>query len=145
MVEVAIVIAPNTVNTRSGPGTTFDIVRTLAPGAQVRVLGYNDDNTWVNIVLPDGTDAWISEGLVAIRELPASEAGPITPQPPRRSQSPRGRRIAQVPTIDPSIMLTQSQYSLNPRLDLTGSAALTQVHIPGLRKQAAFSAALRRV
>ena len=129
-VEVAIIIAQSNVNTRSGPATTFGIVKALAPGAQVRVVSYNEDKSWVQVELADGTQAWIAQFLVAIREVPASEAGPLTPVPPKRNSRPYGQRVSQVgtpviPTMDASLLLTAN--ALDPSLLLTQAAVLTQL------------------
>ena len=71
---------------------------------------------------------------MAVREVPASEAGPITPQPPRGSRRPN-RRIAQVPTLDPALLETQNALLTQaPSLELTAAAALTQAQVPGLEE-----------
>jgi hypothetical protein len=65
------VISDQTVNVRSGPGTDFSPVGVLEPGERFEVLGENDDGTWVNVQLADGTRGWVFAQLVEI-ESPTS-------------------------------------------------------------------------
>ncbi|MBE0688777.1 MAG: SH3 domain-containing protein, partial [Anaerolineae bacterium] len=64
----AIVISANGANLRGGPGTDFRVVAGMARNSQVTVLGYNDTGDWVNVRLEDGTEGWVSSGLIVIVE-----------------------------------------------------------------------------
>ncbi|MCL4246764.1 MAG: SH3 domain-containing protein [Anaerolineae bacterium] len=64
----AIVISADGANLRAGPGTDFRRVTGIARNTQVLVLGYNDTGDWVNIRLEDGTEGWVSSGLIVIVE-----------------------------------------------------------------------------
>jgi uncharacterized protein YgiM (DUF1202 family) len=75
VVEVAVVISSDSVNVRSGPGTSFSPVAVARPGEQALVLGTNANSTWYNILLESGIEGWISASLVRIEQYRA------TPEP----------------------------------------------------------------
>ncbi len=52
------------INVRSGPGTGNPVVGVLEPDAEVPIIGEEDG--WVNIVLPDGTEGWAFADLLEI-------------------------------------------------------------------------------
>jgi dipeptidyl aminopeptidase/acylaminoacyl peptidase len=47
-------------NVRSGPGINYDILEVAFAGDTFEVTGTNSARTWLQIVRPDGTPAWIS-------------------------------------------------------------------------------------
>ncbi len=52
-------------------------MRGIARNTIVAVIGYNDDRNWVNVRLDDGTEGWVSSGLIVVVEAtptPASGA-----------------------------------------------------------------------
>jgi SH3-like domain-containing protein len=61
-----VIIASQTVNVRSGPGTSFGVVGTLEPGARVRVFGPNGDGTWIEVELSPGRTGWVAEFLIRL-------------------------------------------------------------------------------
>lgn len=61
---VAEVTARGLVNIRRRPNTTSDILAVAAAGDTFLVLGENGDGSWINILLPDGIEAWIASFLV---------------------------------------------------------------------------------
>ncbi len=61
------VVTANSLNVRSGPGADNGIVGSLVQGAEVGILGYSDDETWVNIELADGTEGWVSAGYLEVK------------------------------------------------------------------------------
>lgn len=65
------------VNIRSGPGTGNGIVAGQGAGDKLRVLGQNEDGTWLNVELQDGTAGWVSASLVT------DTTAPEPPPPPR--------------------------------------------------------------
>ncbi len=66
-------------NVRRGPGTTYGIITSLAPGSGIQVLGANDDDDWYRVLLEDGDEGWISQSLLDVDEgPPADEAEAIT-------------------------------------------------------------------
>lgn len=61
-----VAASSQSVNVRSGPGTGFEVVGTVQPGVRVAILGQNDDGTWQNIQLEDGTQGWVSTALLRL-------------------------------------------------------------------------------
>jgi uncharacterized protein YraI len=83
---MATVISRQAVNMRSGPSTDNDVLAALPSGTTVLVLGFNDDQSWVNARLDDGREGWISASLLDIQE-----AG--SPANKRRRPAPRRQQI----------------------------------------------------
>jgi hypothetical protein len=74
LITVIVVTSPDpSVNIRSGPGTSFDIVTTASPGDVFQVIDENDDGSWIHFMLPDGREGWIAAFLVEKTELPEAE------------------------------------------------------------------------
>ena len=72
---VAEVIAQVLVNIRRRPNTAADILAVAAAGDTFPVLGENGDGSWVNILLPEGIEAWIASFLVEQYLAPADGTG----------------------------------------------------------------------
>jgi SH3-like domain-containing protein len=88
------VSAQQAVNVRQGPGRDFPVVGVLQPGDRVPVLGADDDNSWYNIRLEDGTEGWISAQLLELEgELP--EARLVPPSSRGMTLNVSYRRVAQ--------------------------------------------------
>ncbi len=51
------------VNVRGGPGLTYPLVETLAPGARARATGRNLDASWLRVELPS-VIGWVGAGVV---------------------------------------------------------------------------------
>lgn len=98
---VAVVISSQAVNVRSGPGTNFQPISTLRPGTEILVLGPNEDGTWLNILLGDGSIGWVSASLLEIQTPtpPGDEEATPTPESLRDDRPPRvlSRRVGQQP------------------------------------------------
>ena len=62
-------------NIRRRPNTASDILAVASAGDTFPVLGENDDGSWINILLPDGIEAWIASFLVEQVLAPADDAG----------------------------------------------------------------------
>jgi len=103
----AIVISANGANLRSGPGTDFRVVAGMARNTLVTVLAYNDTGDWVNVRLDDGTEGWVSSGLIVIVEE--------TPAP---DDSSSGKRISSRPPMqddpDPTATVTADNDPTEP-------------------------------
>jgi hypothetical protein len=109
---IGIIRSVNTVNIREGPAVSFGAIRALNPGTGVEVLGQNPDGGWLNILMEDGEEGWVSTALVFLEEtstpfptltpspdltslaqgtsLPTAiiGGGTVTPTPPRSAVSP---------------------------------------------------------
>ncbi len=85
-------------NIRYGPGVTYGIIANgLQAGTKVKVIGRDESSAWLNIIIPNGEEAWIYSTLVTLdagvdiaslpigeaREAPslASSGGDDTPAP----------------------------------------------------------------
>ncbi len=111
-VTIAIVTATGQINVRGGPDTSFGIVGTSFPGNELLVLGFNDDESWVNIRLPNGTEGWIAVFLVRLEERPAGD----TALPVIRYAKPVPRPLAQDDQPDATAEATSEGSSLLPGL-----------------------------
>lgn len=72
----AVVVASQGVNVRSGPGTGFQPIGSLPPGAQVEVIGRSGDAGWIQVRLADGREGWISAPLLQINAPQGSSRAP---------------------------------------------------------------------
>ncbi|MBN1583601.1 MAG: SH3 domain-containing protein [Anaerolineae bacterium] len=113
-------VTSNVLNLRSGPGTNFARLGQVRQGDALSILGKNDAGTWIKIVTPDGTEAWISLDYVtlsvAIAQIAQTEA-PTVPTP------------APQPTKAASNTTTSSGGSAPPPSN-TGFGYGVQVHAP---------------
>ena len=74
-----------TVNLRTGPGTTFAVVRGLTLGEPVILLGRVSDNTWLYVKTSDGQEGWtkattVNLAGVNLNNHPIQTASP-SPEP----------------------------------------------------------------
>lgn len=74
-------------NVRQGPGTNFAIITTLNRGDVLQLAGYrNAAATWIKVILPNGTQGWLS-AVYVITSVPIvnlaveNNATPVTPTP----------------------------------------------------------------
>lgn len=103
--EGPMVLVPDQVNVRLGPGTDYEIVGVLIAGQRAPALGRSPGGEWIQITYPGVADntAWVYSTLVRLEGqgfLPAVEPPP-TPTPPVTA------------TIDPTLA---AQFNL---LDVT--------------------------
>ncbi len=83
-------------NVRSGPGTSYGRISSLAGGQQVTIRGRNSACSWLLVLLPEGDEGWISANAAYVQlnaacgEIPeaAAPAPPPTPTPGPRPQPP---------------------------------------------------------
>jgi Bacterial SH3 domain len=74
--------ANQTVNVRSGPGTNYPRIGSLAAGQSFEVLGKNAAGNWLEFVL-DGDAAWVSADMVTVSgDMGAVEVAQNIPAPP---------------------------------------------------------------
>ncbi|NOJ95468.1 SH3 domain-containing protein [Corallococcus coralloides] len=78
-------VTPNKddINIRASPSTQGTWVTTVDTGAKLKVLGENEDGTWLNVELENGTQAWVFESLTG------PDDAPLPPPPPYESPVPR--------------------------------------------------------
>ena len=70
----ALVRSQRRVNVRSGPGTQFAALGSLAPESGVQVIGQNDDEDWYQVLLEDGEEGWVSASLLRLEGPPPADA-----------------------------------------------------------------------
>lgn len=103
------VVSSQNINVRSGPATTSGAVAALVPGTEVVIIGENDDGTWFNVRLENGTTGWIAADL-----LDAEEA-----MPTEVANAPTEAAPAETPTPEPACNteVAQGWYDAN-RLEI---------------------------
>jgi uncharacterized protein YgiM (DUF1202 family) len=72
-------VAPGTVNIRSGPGTSYQVIGALNANAPVQVTGRNQDASWWQIEINSGAIGWVASSVVSAsntENVPAVEAPP---------------------------------------------------------------------
>jgi hypothetical protein len=62
----ALVRAPQAINVRNGPGMDFDRQSVLQPGAEVQVLGKNQDSTWLHVQFEGQSSGWVFASLLRV-------------------------------------------------------------------------------
>lgn len=58
-------------NTRTGPGISYSIIKNVPAGTVVTLLGRNTASTWAKVRLADGTVGWMNAGYL-IKSIPMS-------------------------------------------------------------------------
>lgn len=91
-----VTINARALNVRSGPGTDFDILASVAQGDQV--VGLREDSGWVQIELPTGAIGWVAKKFVIVgKTIEESEPEPTqstpTNPPPRSTPPPSAPRV----------------------------------------------------
>lgn len=72
-------VAPGTVNIRSGPGTNYQVIGSLNANAPVQVIGRNQDASWWQIEITNGSIGWVASSVVSASNtdsIPTVEAPP---------------------------------------------------------------------
>lgn len=77
--EQAIYIPRTNLNCRTGPGLDWNTMTSVPAGTNLPVNGKNQDGTWVQVALPDGTICWtfVQEEVTGIDKVP------VLPDPPK--------------------------------------------------------------
>ena len=63
-VEPLSATATTGVNLRSGPGTNFNVVGSVAVGETLQVVGHNPENDWTQVLTSSGEAVWISTQFI---------------------------------------------------------------------------------
>lgn len=94
--EGPVIVVPDQVNVRLGPGTNYDKVGVLIAGQEVPALGRTPGGLWIQIVYHGvpGNIAWVYAPFVVLDT--AQQLLPIIEPPP--TPTPR-----MTPTIDPTL------------------------------------------
>jgi hypothetical protein len=86
--RVVTVTTTDNVRVRSGPGTKFGVLATMANGTTLTAVGRNADSSWLQIQQPGKTDlGWVTADFVTVsgdvNSLPVVESQP-TPAPTKK-------------------------------------------------------------
>jgi SH3-like domain-containing protein len=136
--QQAIIPGTQNINLRAGPSTNDAIVQVLQPGTALTVLGFNDERSWAQVRLVDGTEGWVSADLIRLQ--PGGAAAPgrwqygkrltrieqeLTPAPPAT------RRPAATPqaTVEPTAEAT-AEATNTPRATRTPVPTATETPTP---------------
>lgn len=76
------VSASKSIHVRSGPGTDYSVIDALQTGAIAEVVGKNQDESWWQVTLADGTTGWVYASLVQAQGPLAAVAVVDAPPPP---------------------------------------------------------------
>lgn len=101
-------VLTSVLNLRAGPGANFDVIRQLVGGDVMDVIGRNAGNSWVEVVLPDGTQGWVSTRYVAT-SLPVTSYLQTSPTgittPPYQQPVPTGNEMVGFVTAYPNLIV----------------------------------------
>ena len=112
-----VVVKSARINVRSGPGTDYPAIQMLDRDETAPVIGFNSEQTWVQIELPDGTLGWVGTSVVDIvnsdkistvtnaSPAPVATSGSVisTPSPTVAPQPTSPPTIAPQPTSPPTV------------------------------------------
>jgi uncharacterized protein YraI len=100
--NTVIITFQQNMNIRSGPGTNYGIVGAGTVGETARVIGRNQDGSWLQVEYAGaaGGIGWIYTQLVEVKGQPESVAvaeAPPPPPPPTRAPEPEPQQPAEPP------------------------------------------------
>ncbi len=121
LLGTAIVISSQSVNMRSGPGTNNPVIAGVPSGTRLDVIGFDANETWVNVRLDDGQEGWIAATLLDVQRTGAALA-----QPERHA-----KRLAQA--IDPGQPTDVPTGEVTAEIQATATASATPTRTPTRR------------
>jgi uncharacterized protein YdeI (BOF family) len=86
---------------RGGPSSQYPVVSTLEASQQLDIIGISEDGNWYQVILPDGSSAWVSSSPAMVTtfgntfNVPLAEPPTVTP--------------TETPTITPTIAATATE------------------------------------
>jgi hypothetical protein len=94
--DQAELVAPGSVNIRSGPGLSYSVIGSLAANTPLPIIGRNADTSWWQIRMTNNELGWVSYSVtsaantdqVPVVEAPAPPPPPVPAQPAASSASP---------------------------------------------------------
>lgn len=102
-------VSSSGLNMRTGPGTVYPIIRALAHGTRITVLGQDTTTYWLYGQLADGTLGWVARAYTNYLGSPPIVASPPTPvYRPTATPTP-------LPTT-PASLDWRGEYYANPSL-----------------------------
>jgi uncharacterized protein YraI len=118
-------VAPGTVNIRSGPGTNFAVIGSLAANTPMRITGRNADTSWWQVEITSGSTGWVASSVVSASNADnvfpvESPAGPVAAAP---AAAPQPAAVNSPPPAEPA--KPKYQYEPTGWYD-DGNAGLTR-------------------
>jgi hypothetical protein len=90
-------------NVRNGPGLGYGIIGGLQTGERVSLIGRNADSSWLQVVLPDGSEGWVFATLLTVNTSTNVAALPVVEvDPPAVAGGGDGGGAAPPPVIAPA-------------------------------------------
>jgi hypothetical protein len=134
------IVTENSVNVRSGPGLIYPGIIKYNKGTELTILGQNHDGTWLVVLLPNGSQGWISAVYVYANfstsdlDVVAAPPTPIITLAPLIKENNNNSNNCQQYTN--TINSMQSAYgssigdpNYDPSLDLNGDGTINVVDI----------------
>ena len=118
------------VNMRTGPGTTFPIIRVLPPGALVTVTGRNTDRSWYQVVF-NGEQGWVSADFLRVSCVQGVPVVNTTTPPPAPTPAPP-------PPATGNVVFTASATTIN-----FGQCTVLQWNVPSANQVLLSTGALQ--
>lgn len=108
-------------NVRTGPGTNYDRVGSLAVGTTVEIIGRSANSAWWQIPYPDapGAKAWISTGYGTARNTEAVPLVEAPPAPTPSAPTATPTSAAPPPTQPPAFQFTPTGWYGDTNYGLT--------------------------
>ncbi|MCR5093283.1 MAG: SH3 domain-containing protein [Lachnospiraceae bacterium] len=142
MEQTRATIKGDTVNLRSGAGTNYDKVTSLAGGTEVTVTGQatdGDGKVWYQVTLSDGSTAFVRNDFLTLGEVIQEEPAEIEPAEVEEPEEP----VAEEPEADNTPKATDKYVAVYendadgvPFWYLHDNEALNRVKIEDLMKAA---------
>lgn len=132
---VVVVSGSAQVNVRSGPGTAYSTVGSVARGTELKIVARNEAGDWWQVCCVSGQEVWIVDRLVEINgdtqdvQIATNVAAPPTPRPVPPTNTP-------APTPTPAPVYAFEKYA-NPAGRPNSNAVITffgMVYSPDLLK-----------
>ncbi len=88
---------------RGGPGSQYPSVATIPAGEQVEIAGISEDGAWFRVILPEGSQGWVSASPALVNVSAADlRAVPIVAAPTNTPTDTPPPTSTPVPTITPT-------------------------------------------
>jgi hypothetical protein len=102
-------VAPGSVNIRSGPGIDFDVIGTLNADTPVRIVGRNPEASWWQIRLAPDKTGWVSNAVVQVSNIDSVPLAEVAGAPAARQPVPQPAA-----SNNPSSAPEQPKYQYEP-------------------------------